>query len=231
MNNKLINILAKYYSFIYEMMIEFIGLPDDCLMEIFYFITDRQIAKFAFLNTYFNKSPEIIILKDQYSTGFIHKYFHRYTFKKLLHCVEWGPFNNYIIPKSVTEVNIYWDFKKDGYPDLNTDDIPDHITHLTFGEYFNKPLGKLPKSLTHLTLGICFDQIVNNLPDTLKFLKFGYAFNKDLGDLPNSIEYLEFGYKFNKSIKQFPNNLKLIIIDKTYNYLHLIPKNIKVVYR
>jgi hypothetical protein len=36
-------------------------------------------------------------------------------------------------------------------------ELPKNLTHLTFGDDFNKSIKKLPKKLTHLTFGDCFN--------------------------------------------------------------------------
>jgi hypothetical protein len=51
--------------------------------------------------------------------------------------------------------------------------LPKNLTHLTFGENFNKKVDNLPKNLTHLTVGENFNKKVDNLP------KYQYMSNKD----------------------------------------------------
>ena len=43
---------------------------------------------------------------------------------------------------------------------------------------FNQEINNLPNSLTHLTFGSYFNQKINNLPNSLTHLTFGYNFNK-----------------------------------------------------
>ena len=42
-------------------------------------------------------------------------------------------------------------------------DIPNLVTHLTFGYLFNQPLEKddIPNTVTHLTFGYMFNQLLN----------------------------------------------------------------------
>ena len=58
--------------------------------------------------------------------------------------------------------------------------IPDCVTHLEFGFYFNQPVNNLPNSITHLNFGYCFNQSVNNLPSSITHLEIGGKFNKSV---------------------------------------------------
>ena len=51
--------------------------------------------------------------------------------------------------------------------------IPNSVTHLTFGNYFNKPIKNcIPNSVTHLTFGHWFNQNINDcIPNSV------YSFN------------------------------------------------------
>ena len=53
------------------------------------------------------------------------------------------------------------------------DNLPNTLTHLTFGTNFNQQVDNLPNTLTHLTFGGYFDQQVDNLPNSLTHLTFG----------------------------------------------------------
>ena len=54
--------------------------------------------------------------------------------------------------------------------------LPNSLTHLTFGYNFNQEVNNLPNSLTHLTLGGSFNQKVNNLPKVKYIREFGKLF-------------------------------------------------------
>lgn len=45
--------------------------------------------------------------------------------------------------------------------------LPQSLTHLTFGRNFNQPINNLPKSLTNLIVGFNFNQAVNHLPKSI----------------------------------------------------------------
>ena len=95
---------------------------------------------------------------------------------------------------------------------MNKDDIPNSVTHLTFGYNFNQPLKKddIPNLVTHLT--------------------FDYDFNQPLkkGDIPESVTHLFFNELFNQPLDD--NNLPKNIIEVWFfgkmPYSLSIPKNI-----
>ena len=70
-------------------------------------------------------------------------------------------------------------------------DIPNSVTHLTFGYRFDQKLkeGDIPNSVTHLTFDEEFNQELNILPYGLKSLKL-YKNNKILSNLPFTLEKL-----------------------------------------
>ena len=68
--------------------------------------------------------------------------------------------------------NIYLKFS----PDFNKqipNDLPNSITHLTFGYMFNQPLCNLPNSITHLTFGQFFNHSVVDLPKIIRLTFLG----------------------------------------------------------
>jgi len=103
------------------------------------------------------------------------------------------------------------------------DKLPDSITHLTFGEFFDQPVDKLPASITHLTFGEFFDQPVDKLPTSITHLTLGYEFNKPINNLPNSITHLTLGNDFNKPINNLPNGI--IYLKFGWWFKQLINKN------
>ena len=58
--------------------------------------------------------------------------------------------------------------------------IPNYITHLTFGYYFNQEIkDSIPNSITHLIFGDYFNQEIKNcIPNSVRHLTFGDNFNK-----------------------------------------------------
>jgi hypothetical protein len=75
-----------------------------------------------------------------------------------------------------TEIIIFSEnLRKKEYSKFNqlVDNLPENLTHLTFGKSFNHSVNNLPKKLTHLTFGEKFNQSVDYLPENLTHLTFG----------------------------------------------------------
>jgi hypothetical protein len=60
------------------------------------------------------------------------------------------PHNTKII---IFEDNEYYKYYKYSKFNQKVDNLPNSLTHLTFGHYFNQKIDNLPKNLTHLTFG------------------------------------------------------------------------------
>ena len=81
-------------------------------------------------------------------------------------------FSNYMDIAIYIETNNQYDRKFDKYyfkSNFNqpVKNLPQNITHLTFGYEFNQEVNNLPPNITHLTFDRCFDQEVNNLPPNI----------------------------------------------------------------
>jgi hypothetical protein len=57
----------------------------------------------------------------------------------------------------------------------NSLDIPQKVSHLTFGSYFNRPIKNcVPSSVTRLTFGASFNEPINGcIPSSVTHLTFG----------------------------------------------------------
>ena len=103
--------------------------------------------------------------------------------------------------------------------------LPDSITHLTFGRHFNQPVNYLPNSITHLTFGCEFNQSVGhqgcedincprNLPNSITHLTFGISFNRPVDNLPLFLQQIQFNYKTKEEIlsimKKVPFGCKIL---------------------
>jgi hypothetical protein len=106
--------------------------------------------------------------------------------------------------------------------------LPNSITHLTFGSDFDQQVDYLPNSITHLTFGENFNQPVGhqgcedincprNLPNSITHLKFGRDFNQSVNNLPNSITHLTFGRFFNQPVDYLPNSITHLTFGKKFN--------------
>ena len=104
--------------------------------------------------------------------------------------------------------------------------LHNNITHLTFGDNFNKKLhfNNLPKSLIYLKFGNKFNQpIKHTIPNTVVYLIFGHNFNQkiNVSSIPNSVSYLSLGYSFHNNLGLLQN----IKIFKTFCGYVDFPKN------
>ena len=117
--------------------------------------------------------------------------------------------------------------------------IPQNVTHLTFGYYFNQKVN-LP-NIKYIKLDCNNIDIIENLPNSVEEIEFDYNFNLELQNLPNSIkkisfdcyskydkelnclpesvEYLKLNISYDKRIKKFPLNLKTIKCNEIYIYI------------
>jgi len=82
--------------------------------------------------------------------------------------------------------------------------MPDSITHLTFGWFFNQPINScIPDSVTHLTFGYNFNQTINGcIPDSITHLTFGYDFNQSMDSMPNSVVNILLSRNYRREISK-----------------------------
>ena len=90
---------------------------------------------------------------------------------------------------------------------------------VVFDNVFNASIDWLPEGITHIQLGTFFNQPLYNLPSTLKSLIFktynevgATYFNNSLNNLPHGLEILEIHYnhKFDKDINNLPQTLNTL---------------------
>ena len=119
------------------------------------------------------------------------------------------------LPNSLTHLTFGNDFNQE------VNNLPNSLTHLTFDSHFNQEVNNLPNSLTHLTFGYDFNQEVNNLPNTLIHLifgwSFGWSFNREVNNLPKHLIQLTFGDNFNQEVNNLPNSLTHLIFGWYFN--------------
>lgn len=135
--------------------------------------------------------------------------------------------------------------------DVNKDNLPRTLQHLTLGNNFNQRIDDLVGvNLTHLDLGDDFNQSVDNLPDTLKVLRVGSGFNRSVDSLPPHLEEFSvlgvkqghpFGVtlgtffpgdtEFNQPIDKLPNSIMLLNLGSAFTgSLEVIPKSLVVLW-
>lgn len=93
--------------------------------------------------------------------------------------------------------------------------FPQHLTHLIFGRFFNKPLNnntlKTIQTLHTIKFGTYFNQTIQNLPNSLKKLRFREYFAQNLDNLPTNLTYLNFKRADNTpQLSKLPNTVKTI---------------------
>ncbi len=108
--------------------------------------------------------------------------------------------------------------------------LPEYVTHLHLGIYFNQPLtkGVIPKRITHLRLSSFYNQPLKpgDIPDSVIYLDLGDYFNQPLkpGDIPNSVKGLRLSRMYEMYIKKGSLPESLIDLDLN-NYNIKIVKN------
>ena len=95
--------------------------------------------------------------------------------------------------------------------------IPEGITEIEFGLYFNQSVNKLPSNLTCLKLGGSFDKEIDCLPQSLTKLDVEDTFNRKIDDLPSGLKTLILGECFTQSIDKLPSNLNSISFGSRFN--------------
>ena len=145
------------------------------------------------------------------------------------------------IPNSVTRLHFgvpddrvnkkkikFWWKAFDYYSEIDIPDysivIPDSVTSLTLGYFFNAKLNKenISSSLKELEFGERFNRKIYNhdLPSSLIDLTFGKAFNQKInpGGIPNSVKSLEYGEDFAQPInKSIPDSVTHIKFGRSFN--------------
>ncbi len=133
--------------------------------------------------------------------------------------------------KTIKEIQFGHNFNQpiDGLPEVGRSFLPNSITHLTFGNNFNKSINKLPSSITHLEFGNNFNRPVNNLPNSITHLTFGNNFEQSVDNLPNLITHLTFGHWFNLLVNNLPNSITHLTFGERFNKcVDNLPKGMKL---
>jgi hypothetical protein len=123
------------------------------------------------------------------------------------------------------------------------------ITHIIFGNNFNKSLNKLNLNLIFLYFGDQFNQAINILFTKLKYLYFSLNFNNTILPQPNlkvlklgnfynkytefnnfkELKYLTLGSQFNQPIYELPSKLEYLKLGRGFNNTLpiILPNSIK----
>ena len=136
------------------------------------------------------------------------------------------------LPKDTKTIIFYEEYILDIFSHFNKPltNLPESLTHLTFGFNFNQPVVNLPKSLIHLTFGYCFNQSVDCLPSRLTHLTFGCSFNQLVNCLPENLTHLTFNWQFKQNASNLPAGLQEIKIYRKQEQFIKIPFGCKVMF-
>uniref|UniRef100_A0A6C0C8B5 F-box domain-containing protein n=1 Tax=viral metagenome TaxID=1070528 RepID=A0A6C0C8B5_9ZZZZ len=96
--------------------------------------------------------------------------------------------------------------------------IPQTVTHLTFGNSFNRAIDNIPQSVTHITFGASFDQPIKDIiPSSVTHLYFGLHFDQEIKNyIPHSVTHLKFGFFFFRSLYGLHDSIEEIVVDFRY---------------
>lgn len=110
------------------------------------------------------------------------------------------------------------------------ENLPNGITHLTFGWYFSQPVDCLPNTLTHLIFGVNFNCPVDNLPESLLCLYLGFNFTGSVDSLPKNLTNLTLSYAFNNTVNSLPKSLISITFLEMFNQsIDNLPNSVKII--
>uniref|UniRef100_A0A6G6ADS9 F-box and FNIp repeat-containing protein n=1 Tax=Borely moumouvirus TaxID=2712067 RepID=A0A6G6ADS9_9VIRU len=200
-------------------------LDDNIVVYILNFVNDK--SKVQFLSTS-RKIRNLLMWKIKYTKIYEYGKIKKLPYYNQFNYIKYLA-NDINIPEGITHLE-FGDFFNQPIEKC----IPDNIINLTFGWEFNQPIkGCIPSQLTHLTFGCRFNQSIKEcIPNTVTHLIFGYAFDQSIEEcIPNSVTHLKFGWKFNQPIKEFiPNSVTHLTLQK-YFYKKIkedIPKNISI---
>ena len=105
--------------------------------------------------------------------------------------------------------------------------IPNSVTHLIFGYYFNQPLlpNIIPNNVTHLTFGENFNQqlLPNCIPNSVTHLTFKFRFNQSLLNITSNLDELYLSEIF---IKQLSHNFKKLYLINNDDEKYLFFENV-----
>lgn len=103
------------------------------------------------------------------------------------------------------------------------------IKILNFGMFYDGCVNQFPPKLTHLTFGNSFNRECPIFPDTVTHLKFGFKFNCTIASFPAMLRDLRFGHSFSQNLNNLPSSLEVLFLSKEFRAtLVLPPKLVKL---
>lgn len=135
----------------------------------------------------------------------------------ITHLTITNTFDSKCIPSSVTHL-VFSDYCNQH---VYENDLPASVTHLTFSDYQN--VTYIPNTVTHLTFGYWFDKSIDKImPLSVTHITFGENFKQSINDLPESVVEVTLSTTYRARIsKHITNRVKIIKISP----IRYIPEN------
>ena len=136
-----------------------------------------------------------------------------------------GYMKNDSVPSFITHLKIE-SFEWRDYFKAKPGCIPTSVTHLVFGDHFNKNIdGLIPSSVTHLTFGKNFCKSIRNIPSSITHLILGEHFQCMI-NIPFSVTHLTLE-NYRGSLTNLPSSVTHLVIHE--NYSREIPTTVKFI--
>lgn len=199
----------------------------------------RFIQRLIFGIKYYQLRPNILPPGIRHLTfGYHHdrRSYQRFMLPTVLLCVVVGEYatgpdeldklDKSMFPESLESITFNHGYS---YP-ITKDTLPPGLKRLIFKRNFNKSLCSLPESLTYLKLGDYFNNplIPGIFPPTLTYLDMGYSFNHPLipGHFPPSLTNLKLSNCFDHPLEHGIFGIKLQCLDFGNAWNHPLPHEI-----
>jgi len=212
-----ITVLSKYFNNVPFLYNEYITIDKISSQKAASRVEKLSVQEnHQIINKYvWNQNISLIYNANENIKHYMHKF---QTIKKLELHETWLV----IDPKPNPVTNLY--FHTNFNQVLKIGDLPNSVTHLTFGRMFDQSsLAFIPTSVTHLTFGSHYDQLleVGTIGAHITHLNFGYWYNRPIkvGALPDSITHLTFGVSYDQTFKigSIPANVTHLDFGMSYN--------------
>lgn len=128
-------------------------------------------------------------------------------------------FDGYFSYKIINTIMLYDNIIFSDCYDNVTDNLPNNISSIRFGTYFNKSINYLPNNLMYLVLGKNFQKRIDNLPNSLISIRIdSIIYKHSIRNLPKLLIKITINVKYNKLI--LPSNNCVIIQTDLFSKSH-----------
>ena len=213
-------------------LVNLITLNTDCQKYIINFIDEKSFINLVKVSKSLNNLSNCKPITNNYRLDKIKNVINVFIFTNIQYNQEL--FDPLLIPKTVKQLNFFDHFNSPFH------NLPDSITFLRTGNWFNHSSFILPQFLVELHLGSGFKQQLPLLPSTLKILMFSKigknnnalphplpqlthltlsdSFCQSIDDLPDSITNLQLGDEFKIAVNKWPKSLKTLRLPAYYQH-------------